>query len=277
MTTASQHPTRVQSFLFLVICLLSVFILSAWYQSLRNEQGYGKATPDFAAIEDIDSRKQSFIDYLTPLIVAENNKILQQRTQLFTLQQQLQTEGRLGVEQALWLERLAGRYAVKFDKSEMQASIRILLRRLNVIPPSLALAQAANETAWGTSRFAIEANNYFGQWCYREGCGLVPFERSEGLSHEVKSFDSVADSVNSYLYTLNSGRAYAHLRNIRQQLEDEEKPLSGYELAAGLSRYSERGTAYVASIRSLIEANNLTAYSDALYLPGDQDRSEIAF
>jgi Bax protein len=159
----------------------------------------------------------------------------------------------------------------------MQASIRLLLRRINIIPSSLVLAQAANESAWGTSRFAIEANNYFGQWCYREGCGLVPTERDEGLSHEVKNFNSVVDSVKSYLHMLNSGKAYALLRNLRQQRLEEEKPLTGYELAAGLAKYSERGTAYVASIRSLIVANHLQHYSDALYVSLAGGRSQQAF
>lgn len=278
MTTSAQQPTQMQRALFLIICFIAGAILIGWYQYLLNERAYDlSVAPDFSAIENSDSRKQQFLDYLYPLIAAENNKILQTRAQLIAIEKQLQTEAGSGVEQILWLERLAGHYAVNYDATKPQATVRVLLRRINVIPPSLALAQAANETAWGTSRFAIEANNYFGQWCYSEGCGLVPLERSEGLSHEVKNFYSVADSVRSYLHTLNTGRAYARLRNLRQQLLDQQKPLSGVELAAGLTKYSERGAAYVASIQSLIESNHLQSYADALYVALDEERTEQPF
>jgi len=279
MSVLAQQPTTVQRSLFIIICLVFGLLLWSWYRSLLDERAYDTSVaPDFAAVENADGRKQAFINYLYPLIIAENGKILQQRTRLLAIEQQLRASGSLKVEQALWLERLAAHYAVKFNKQAMQTSIRALLRRINIIPPSLALAQAAHESAWGTSRFAIEANNYFGQWCYREGCGLVPTGRDSGLNHEVKSFNSVADSVQSYLYTLNSGKAYAVLRNLRQQLMDEEKPLNGYQLAAGLGKYSERGMAYVTSIRSLILANNLQNFADAVYMSMEAGgRSHQAF
>ncbi len=245
---------------------------------MRTEHGYDKTSPpDFTAISDTDSRKQSFIDFLYPLIVEQNRKILQQRTTLIAINRQLQKTGQMTTDQAFWLERLAGHYSVDYDPMDKQASIKALLKKVNVIPPSLVLAQAANETAWGVSRFAIEANNYFGQWCYREGCGLVPLARGEGLSHEVKSFTSAADSVKSYFDILNSAGAYTHLRTLRQQLQDQKKPLTGFELAAGLSKYSERGAAYVSSIRSLIEANDLQDYADDISLSSGEHRPELAF
>jgi Bax protein len=278
MTTSTQKPTRFQRNLFIVICLFSMLFLGLWYHFLRTERGYDNTSPpDFAAISDTDSRKQSFIEFLYPLIAAENHKILQQRAKLIAIKQQLRKTSHITTDQAFWLERLAGYYAVAYDATDKQAAIELLLRRVNVIPPSLALAQAANETAWGVSRFAIEANNYFGQWCYREGCGLVPLSRDEGLSHEVKSFNSAADSVKSYLNILNSAGAYTYLRTLRQQLENQKRPLTGFELAAGLSKYSERGAAYVSSIRSLIEANNLQDYTDDFNLSSGGSQSELAF
>lgn len=265
MTTSSpQRPTRFQHNLFLVICLFFMLFLGLWYQSLRSDEVHDKTgSPDFAAMSNVDNRKQSFIDFLYPLIAKENHNILQQRAKLITIKHQLRDKGHITTDQAYWLERLAGRYAVDYQTTNKQEAINQLLKRVNVIPPSLVLAQAANETAWGASRFATEANNYFGQWCYREGCGLVPRARKEGLSHEVKSFNSVADSVNSYFNILNSAGAYRHLRTLRQQLQDQKKTMTGFELAAGLSKYSERGPAYVSSIRSLIEANDLQDYTNS--------------
>lgn len=130
-----------------------------------------------------------------------------------------------------------------------------LLRRVDVIPVKLVLAQAANESAWGTSRFAREGNNLFGQWCFTKGCGMVPIRRAEGASHEVALFTTPAASVRAYMLNLNSGGAYEHFRKIRIGLKRMNKPQSAIVLAAGLEKYSERGRDYVRSIRDMIRGN----------------------
>ena len=135
-----------------------------------------------------------------------------------------------------------------------------LLRRVDVVPPSLALAQAANESAWGTSRFARDGNNYFGQWCFEQGCGLVPKRRDEGRAHEVATFSSPVESVERYMANLNTHDAYRPLRERREQLRESEAPITGIQLAAGLEKYSERGEEYIAELRSMIRFNNLGAY-----------------
>lgn len=273
-----QQPTWFQRSLFIAICLSSAVFLRSWYHFLISDHlSEANSSPDFSAISDIDARKQSFIAFLYPLIVKENHAILQQRTKLLAVKSQLQNTGHITTDQVFWLKRLAARYAVGYDVDDQQGVIKSLLRRVNIIPPSLALAQAANETAWGISRFASEANNYFGQWCYNEGCGLVPSKREEGRSHEVKSFSSAADSVKSYFNILNSGNAFVQLRALRQQLLDEKKPITGVELAAGLSKYSGLGATYVDSIRTLIEANNLQHYTNAFNVSLGGTYSELTF
>lgn len=262
----SNTPTKLQRYLFIAISFACVMLIWFWYQALIVHQAQARyVPPDFSSIDDSQTRKQSFIEFLYPLVVEENHRVLRKRSLLLELKAQFDQTSSLNTEQALWLQRLADRYSVTYAAEDQAAAIGALLKRLNVIPPSLAIAQAANETAWGTSRFATEANNYFGQWCYREGCGLVPTGRGEGLRHEVKSFPTVADSVRSYLYTLNSGRAYSSLRQIRQQLEEREGRFTGLELATGLTKYSERGADYVASIQRLIKSNNLSSYTEAFY------------
>ena len=126
-----------------------------------------------------------------------------------------------------------------------------------MIPNSLALVQAANESAWGTSRFARDANNYFGQWCFTRGCGLIPANRIEGAHHEVQRFSSPKESVASYLNNLNTHNAYAQLRSIRSNAVKNGEPITGYLLAAGLGKYSERGEAYIEEIRTMIRVNHL--------------------
>jgi Bax protein len=134
------------------------------------------------------------------------------------------------------------------------------MNRVDVVPPSLAIAQSANESAWGTSRFARKGYNFFGQWCYRKGCGLVPKKRDANKTHEVAAFDSPQESVKMYIRNLNSNRAYKSLRDLRAKLRRSNKPVTGHELAAGLKRYSERGLEYVRELREMISYNKLAVY-----------------
>ncbi|MCH2098860.1 MAG: glucosaminidase domain-containing protein, partial [Pseudomonadales bacterium] len=138
-----------------------------------------------------------------------------------------------------------------------------LLACVDVIPPSLVLAQAATESAWGTSRFARKANNLFGEWCFTAGCGLVPNHRSQGATHEVERFATVSASIDSYFHNLNSHPAYAELRAIRARAREAAATISGADLAAGLMLYSERGEDYVDELRQIIRVNDLGRFDSA--------------
>jgi len=129
---------------------------------------------------------------------------------------------------------------------------------------SLAMAQAAIESGWGTSRFAIHGNAIFGQWTTAGGRGLVPTGREEGKTHKVRAFDRLSDSVNAYILNLNTHRAYRGLRELRQEARKDGKRPNGLVLAAGLEPYSERGEEYVELLRSLIRVNRLTPLDDAV-------------
>ena len=146
-------------------------------------------------------------------------------------------------------------YCVKYRVKE--CSQENLLKKVNIIPPSLALAQAANESAWGTSRFAQKANNLFGEWCFSEGCGLVPLSRPDGETYEVEKFDELKGSVASYIHNLNSHPAYKKLRDIRDNVG-----VDGYKMAEGLEAYSARGEKYVEELQSMIEYNGLQEYDE---------------
>jgi Bax protein len=119
------------------------------------------------------------------------------------------------------------------------------------------LAQAANESAWGRSRFATEGNNLFGQWCFSQGCGLIPNGRPEGATYEVAVFDTPLDSIRSYMMNLNSFHAYDELRKIRKERRDQGQMITGKALAEGLINYSTRREEYVKEIQLMIEHNNL--------------------
>lgn len=212
--------------------------------------------PDFSDYMSGDARKDAFLAYFEALIDAENQAILSNRTQLLAV---------VAADRANWLERLwLGSMAHRYELDDFEAGNpdhwQDLLLRIDIIPPSLALAQAANESAWGTSRFAREGNNYFGQWCYSRGCGLVPEARDDDASHEVASFASARQSVRRYVNNINTHYAYADLRQRRAQLRAAGETITGLALAPTLINYSQRGQAYVDELEAMIRFNELTAY-----------------
>jgi len=213
--------------------------------------------PDFAAIQDVETKKQVFFDFLQPYIDAENEKVRQQRERLAGLIEKITQGKTLDRIERVFIRELSTEYELEFDNELDIAFLNRLLRRVDVIPPSLVLAQAANESAWGTSRFAQQANNFFGQWCYSEGCGLVPKRRRASASHEVKAFNSIEDAVNAYFMNLNTFPSYLDLRLIRAGLRENSQPIDGISLTEGLASYSERGEDYIEELRSMIHYNQL--------------------
>ena len=220
---------------------------------------YG-STPDFSAIKDVSEKKRAFFDFLLPGIRYENKRISNERATLLAMQEVLNS-GELTSEQRAYAMSLGKLYGEEVAQGDInQAWLSNMLIKVNVLPESLVLTQAANESAWGTSRFAREANNYFGQWCYRPGCGLVPLQRTEGATHEVAKFSTAAGSIHAYFMNVNRNRAYRNLRKIRQDLvhlhQDLESVDSAKALTAGLLSYSERGQDYVNDLLTMIRVNH---------------------
>ncbi len=213
--------------------------------------------PDFSGYHDTTEKKAAFFSFLYPRIVLANSRILLERNYLDSLSR----KSELTKEEKDWLTAQADRLRVDAETGSAE-QFALLHKRLDVIPPSLILAQAANESAWGTSRFAVKGNNLFGQWCFSKGCGLVPRSRVQGASHEVAKFASPYRSVRAYIQNLNRHPTYQLVRDIRLKDRRSDRPLSGPELAEGLLGYSERGEHYVQEIRSMIHYNNLTFYDD---------------
>lgn len=215
--------------------------------------------PDFSRYQQTDEKKQAFFSFLGPLVAAENAVIEEQRAGLHALYTKWQLNpDSLSNEQVSWLEYLAKRYRVEFSftsETEAEQGFALLKRRVDVIPETLVLVQAANESAWGTSRFAQQALNLFGQWCFREGCGLVPGARGAEATHEVQKFDSVNASVRSYLRNLNTHPAYYEMRQLRAEQREQNQTIRALDLTPGLLSYSERGEAYVEELNAMIRVN----------------------
>jgi len=197
------------------------------------------------------SKKALFFAYMKPIVIRENNHILSQRKKIIRLKAQSELDRR----QSTWLHQIAADYGVSMAAQPNYQQWQQLLERVDIVPLEMALVQAANESAWGQSRFARQGNNYFGQWCYQAGCGLVPKQRVAGARHEVRRFTTPAQSVRAYLRNINTSSAYAAFRTIRHSLRVQSKPLDAQVLAVGLKSYSKRGMAYVKTIQSMIRSN----------------------
>jgi Bax protein len=211
--------------------------------------------PAVHGVTQMSSKKQQFITALLPYIEQENRRLTELRNKLGAIMHKLETYNTVDGSTQQQLEKLATRYRVEGDPLRDKAARDELLRKIDIIPVSLALAQAANESAWGESRFAQEANNLFGIWTYDQAKGLKPKDREAGKVHLVRIFDDIGESVRYYMYNLNSHPAYRELRQIRQQLRASGNDINGYALAAGLEKYSAQGQAYIELIRELIEQN----------------------
>ena len=212
--------------------------------------------PDFKKINHIPDRKKSFFNYLMPAIEYQNQLIRERRQILKGIALKMKLNMTLSSAQENYMVTMRDRYRVPPENDRNQA-VELLLRRVDTLPVSMVLAQAAMESAWGTSRFAREANNLFGQWCYSKGCGLVPKQRSSSEAHEVQKFRSVDRAIGAYFLNINSHPAYQKIREIRETLRAKGVDLSGHEMVAGLERYSAKGQAYIDELRSLIRTNKL--------------------
>lgn len=222
--------------------------------------------PDFSEISDVKAKKEAFFSFLLPFVYHSNQEILDERN---LVKQWLNNSQKLSSTEQKRLAQIMKKYRVTSEDPSIQK--QQLLKRVNTIAPSLVLAQAANESAWGSSRFAKQGNNLFGQWCYTKGCGLVPGKRNDDAKHEVQIFKTPYESVASYMRNLNSHPQYQDLRNIRNQLLANNETVSGMQLAQGLIGYSERREAYVEEIQAMIRHNKLAQLDSTPTGPETQD------
>tara|TARA_Y100000591_G_C21815059_1_gene690189 strand:- start:660 stop:1721 length:1062 start_codon:yes stop_codon:yes gene_type:complete len=215
-------------------------------------------------IENTKKRKEMFIKIVLPLIVKENNKIRIDRKRLFTI---LNKNSNTKIEKK-WLEKKYKQYGVK------QNDLSSLKIRMDEIPVSLAIAQAAKETGWGTSRFALKGNALFGQWTW-SGDGLKPKKAEEGKDHKVMKFHSLQLSVRAYLRNLNTHSSYRNLRKARTDLRNKNKPLDSFILSTHLDKYAETGNQYIEVLKKIIEQNNLKDFDEARLLPSSKELESL--
>ena len=218
--------------------------------------GRGHATlPDFSEQQDVQTKKLRFFSFLLPLVDEENERLLDLRMRLSFIQDHVRWHRDIDQEDKAWLLEVVEEFRIPDVDIHSDEFWETALRRVDAVPDHLVLAQAANESAWGTSRFAREGNNLFGQWCFRKGCGLVPLDRPAGATYEVARFESVSHSIGSYMHNLNTGRTYRELREIRAAARQQGRQPDAVDMAGGLLSYSERGEDYIKELRAMIRYN----------------------
>ena len=215
-------------------------------------------------IENTTERKEFFIQIILPLILEENNNIRLDRKTLFSI---INKSNNTKLEKK-WLEKKYKQYGV------VSKDLSLLKIRMDEVPVSLAIAQAAKETGWGTSRFAQEGNALFGQWTW-SGEGLKPKEADETKGHKVMKFNVLQASVRAYQRNLNTHRSYQNFRLARAELRDRGVPLDSIILSKFLNNYAETGDKYVDVLQKIIKQNNLKDFDDSKLLPSSKDLESL--
>ena len=234
---------HLKSKLALLIFLLPIISNAGHYWSFDQWLNSLKA-PEFDKIKDVQEMKKTFFNYLLPEINKKNNEIQLIRKKVI--------EKDLSKEE---LTKLYKKYRINED-----SEIAALLEKIDIIPPSLVLSQAALESNWGRSRFAKFYHNYFGLWCFKRGCGVIPKKRDKGDTHEVAKFSSPEKAIDFYFLSINRNKSYEVLRKIRQDKRSKGQSITGLSLSEGLTNYAEIGYEYVERVRRVITSNELSKY-----------------
>jgi len=222
-----------------------------------------KLPPDLKNIKSTSKKKETFIKIVLPLIIDENNKILDNRKKLF----KILAKPANSMGEKRWLKRRFEDYQVKNE------DISELKLRMDIIPASLAIAQAAKESGWGTSRFALEGNAMFGQWTYGKD-GIKPKD-SGSKDHKVLKFPMLRSSVMAYQRNLNTHKAYREFRKNRAILRANNKKISGLDLVIYLKNYAATGKEYVKTLTSIISQNKLTDFDNSILMNTNKSTSLV--
>ena len=204
---------------------------------------------DLDALKSTQLKKETFIKIVLPLVVAENERILADREKLKILSNKKFTTEK----EKQWIRQKLLEYKVK------KGDIKELLARIDIIPTSIALAQAAKESGWGTSRFALEGNAIFGQWTW-SGQGIAPLDRASNKNHKILKFPILRASVKAYKNNLNTHKSYSKFREKRLNLRENKKKISGLELTETLNNYAQTGSEYTKILNQIIKQNRLSDF-----------------
>ena len=256
-TEKSKDPSQVKELVLPNLNLKTDTVLSLFedveydlkevrYQKRVKPIYFTQFPKDLDEIKDVQLKKETFIKIVLPLVVAENDKILNDRIKLKKITSKKMTTDK----EKSWLRQKLREYKVK--NSDMEE----LKKRMDIIPVSIALAQAAKESGWGTSRFALEGNAIFGQWTWT-GQGIEPLNKGKNQAHKILRFPILRASVKAYKNNLNTHKSYIKFREKRQNLRERNKKINGLELTKTLNNYAQTGSEYTKILNQIILQNRL--------------------
>jgi len=245
--------------IFLPIIFILFFITSSFAETTGFPEDYYKMR---ATIK----KQNYFFNYLYPHILNANKAILEEREFILSIKDKELDEDSQEVQR---LTKIAKKYSVlnPYDFNK-------LLKKVDVVPPSMALAQAAIESGWGTSRFAKLGNNLFGHWTYGK-VGIVPLRRDPNATHLIRIFKSFEDSISAYMLNLNRTKAYYTFRNKREQLRNKQKEISGLVLSQTMINYSQIRERYLKILKNVIKRNSLSKYDQNFFTNLTKEKNEI--
>ena len=244
---------------------INTLIIEQGYETTKTSS-FNLVFIDAFNFENFSNSKQDFIKTLLPLISYENQKILLERKNLFSIKETLINEKTLNNRNLVYLKKIAKKYKININNKHKIDLVNQLLIFVDIIPNSIVLAQAANESGWGTSRFAKEYNALFGEYTYDFSKGVIPLKREAGKKHLVKAFSSYDNSVKSYFRNINTHYAYEKFRLTRKLMRDKNNFSNINLLVETLNTYAEDND-YVETISSIIETNKLSQFDIINYTP----------
>ena len=203
---------------------------------------------DLDSLRSTSRKKETFLQILLPLIVAENERIKKDRKYLLKILKENESPKKTN-----WINKKYKEYRVS------KKNIDELIEKMDIIPTSIALAQAAKESGWGTSRFALEGNAIFGQWTWN-GVGMAPLDKDKDQKHKILKFPLLRASVKAYITNLNSHSSYKNFRKKRLELRANNKNLSGLDLIHELENYAQTGKEYTKVLEKIIKQNDLDEF-----------------
>ena len=279
-------PLKPKFFIFFLGFFLSPFFLSAQgFESWKQLEIYFKKNnfdpftiteqeldylpilstlpSDFDQLQDVKLKKKLFYLITLPIIHESNRRILEDREMVINIEKKF-LRADLNENEVNETVRLAVKYKLDYSTIDLKL-FRDLKQRINIIPVSLALAQAIVESGWGQSRFALEGNALYGQWTTNEQKGIIPEDRDEDKTHAVRKFENLQQSVQAYMHNINTHRAYYSFRVVRRIAERVQytDPISAK--VKFLAAYAEIGQKYVDKLELIIESNKLREFDRFAY------------
>lgn len=253
-TTANYFATNLEN--YSVVNLVDNLETKTENDSIKNTSSSSQST----AVKQYAGKHATFVKSVIDNAGKTNQQILNERGKLLALQSEYNRSHTLSASDTAWLNNLADEYKVASPQLSSPVTWKELDKRVDIVPVSLVLAQAIQESGWGNSSVARKGNNYFGQECFSRGCGITGAHHYRGSYYEMAKYDDISEAITTYIHNLNSNRAYRLMREIRYNERTHHKSVNSIELVNGLTAYSQLGSHYIAAIKNVVTHLNLQKF-----------------